>query len=162
VERWIKRRLDGSDSSVPLHLSEVFWSVGLESDGRERRRRWISPARVSGFTGVEVCGSGVDSGELLVTPRRWRGHDGVQEVDTISRAWSSSSFSSRRGGGSRLEIGGAAGCFGRAPAHRSNAPKIKRGRHEVHQKERREIGGRRGSPATPDLREYARWFWELR
>jgi hypothetical protein len=87
---------------------------------------------------------GVDSGKLLATPRRWRGHAGVQEVDTISRAWSSSSFSSRRGGGSRLEIGGAAGCFGRAPAHRSNAPKIKRGCHEVRQKERREIGGRRG------------------
>jgi hypothetical protein len=55
----------------------VFWSVGLESDGRERRRRWISPARVSGFTGVEVCGPGVNSGDVLRVPQGYEVDNGV-------------------------------------------------------------------------------------
>jgi hypothetical protein len=54
------------------------------------------------------------SGEVLEVSGRWHVHGGVQVDETISRAWSSSRFSSRRGSGSRLEIGGAAECFGRA------------------------------------------------
>jgi hypothetical protein len=55
----------------------VFWSVGLESDGRERRRRWVSKARVLGFAGVEVCGFGVNFGDVLRVPRGYEVDDGV-------------------------------------------------------------------------------------
>jgi hypothetical protein len=63
----------------------------------------------------------VDLRQALVASGKRRVHDGVREVMTISRARSSSRSSSRRGCGSRLEIVGVAGCFGRAPARRSTA-----------------------------------------
>jgi hypothetical protein len=113
--------MDGSDQQIPLHLSEVFWSVGFESDGRERRRRWISPARVSGFAGVEVRGSGVNSSDVLRVPRGYEVDDSMQNGEANSRDWSMRTGASWRETEVRLERTRAEVASGHHPIRRSSA-----------------------------------------
>jgi hypothetical protein len=78
----------------------------LDHDGtaRKEREKMTLPARVLTIIGDEACGSGVNAGVIPMVPRGDEVDDGVQNLESNSRAWSTRTAASWSEEVERLEL----------------------------------------------------------
>jgi hypothetical protein len=110
--RWIKWDLDGSDSPVPAHLSELIWSTGSRSGGCEIKGRELTGVRLGfwqifrrGHAGVELRRRSGDFWAMARLRRetaRWGELESLIGFFDCSQMWVGEAAGNEAGGGALL------------------------------------------------------------